>query len=110
MAETFFYLTTTGRRTGKPHKIEIWFVEYEGCYYLCSGGGMGADWVQNIKVNPRVSFHLGTSMAERPRETHEGTGRILADESDNALRQQIRDLFLTKYKWGTGLFVEICPA
>jgi len=42
MAEIFFYLTTTGRKTGKPHKIEIWFVEHKSCYFLCSGGGTGA--------------------------------------------------------------------
>ena len=30
--ETYCYLTTTGRVTGKPHTIEIWFaLEQAGC-------------------------------------------------------------------------------
>ncbi len=109
MAETFFYLTTTGRKTGKPHKIEIWFVELDGCYYLCSGGGASADWVKNIRANPEVTFHLGTNMAQRPQQRHTGAGRVLDGEEDEVLQEQVRDLFLSKYRWGTGLFVEICP-
>ena len=58
MAETFLYLTTTGRKTGKPHKIEIWFVEHEGCYYLCAEKRNNADWVQNIRQNTAVQFYL----------------------------------------------------
>ena len=31
----FCYLTTRGRRTGQPHRIEIWFVAHdEGAYLL----------------------------------------------------------------------------
>ena len=28
--EKVLYLTTVGRKTGKPRTIEIWFVTYEG--------------------------------------------------------------------------------
>ncbi len=38
----FLYLTTIGRKSGKPHQIEIWFVEYQGCCYIVNEGG-GAD-------------------------------------------------------------------
>ncbi|MCA9912330.1 MAG: nitroreductase family deazaflavin-dependent oxidoreductase [Anaerolineae bacterium] len=109
MSETFFYLTTTGRRTGKPHKIEIWFVEHDGCYFLCSGNGTGADWVKNILANPGVTYHLGTSIAHKPKQNHTGRGKILDQEANDTLRQEIRDLFLNKYSWGSGLFVQICP-
>ncbi len=109
MAETFFYLTTTGRKTGKPHKIEIWFVEHKSCYFLCSGGGTGADWVKNIQANPHVTYHTGTSMAHKPKHNHTGQARILDQEADETLHQEIRDLFLNKYRWGSGLFVQICP-
>ena len=33
------YLTTTGRRTGNPHEIEIWFGVLEETLYLISGNG-----------------------------------------------------------------------
>ena len=30
----FLYLTTTGRRSGQPREIEIWFTSRDGRYYL----------------------------------------------------------------------------
>ena len=32
----FLYLATTGWKTGRQHRIEIWFVEYSGRYYIVS--------------------------------------------------------------------------
>ena len=52
--EPFLYLTTVGRRTGRPHRIEIWFAAHEGRLYLLSGGRERADWVRNLQANPRV--------------------------------------------------------
>ena len=37
-SEDFCYLTTTGRTSGKPHEIEIWFALRDGTLYLLSGG------------------------------------------------------------------------
>ena len=34
----YCYVTTTGRRSGNPHTIEIWFALHEGRVYLLSGG------------------------------------------------------------------------
>ena len=34
----FCYLTTRGRRTGRPHTIEIWFVVIGASAYLMAGG------------------------------------------------------------------------
>ncbi|MEO3777495.1 hypothetical protein ABGB16_11740 [Micromonospora sp. B11E3] len=32
--DDFAYLTTTGRRSGRPHTIEIWYAEHQGVRYL----------------------------------------------------------------------------
>lgn len=55
----FGYLTTTGRVTGRSHRIEIWFALHEDVVYLLSGGRDAADWVRNILVTPDVVFELG---------------------------------------------------
>ena len=34
---SYFYLTTTGRRTGRQHRIEIWFGMHGSSIYLLSG-------------------------------------------------------------------------
>ena len=35
----YCYLTTTGRHSGEPHRIEIWFALADGVAYLLSGSG-----------------------------------------------------------------------
>lgn len=55
----YCYVTTTGRRSGNPHTIEIWFALHEGRVYLLSGGGEGSDWVKNVRVNPTVALRMG---------------------------------------------------
>ena len=59
----FAYLTTTGRRTGKDHTIEIWFALHDGRIYMLSGGGDRADWVQNLKKTAQVRVRIGTQSA-----------------------------------------------
>jgi deazaflavin-dependent oxidoreductase (nitroreductase family) len=59
----FAYLTTTGRKTGRDHTIEIWFALHDGRVYLLSGGGAHADWVRNIEVGADVRLRIGTRSA-----------------------------------------------
>src|SRR6058998_1030064 len=56
----FAYLTTTGRRTGQEHTIEIWFGLRDGRIYMLSGGGDRAAWVRNLRKTPRVRVRIGT--------------------------------------------------
>ncbi len=83
----FCYLTTTGRTTGNPHTIEIWFGTEGGRLYLLSGGGDRSDWVRNIRVHPGVEVRLGD-------RTYAATGRIVTDADEDALA---RRLLLEKY-------------
>lgn len=104
MSETFFYMTTKGRVTGKPHRIEIWFVEHEGCYYLCSEPYEKADWVKNIQKTPQVQFHVG----EREQEIPDSEG-IATVTRDAQTLEAVKAKFREKYNWDEGLFVGICP-
>jgi deazaflavin-dependent oxidoreductase (nitroreductase family) len=58
MSSQFLYLTTVGRRTGSPHRIEIWFASEGGPLYLISGGGNRSDWVKNLLASPHASVEL----------------------------------------------------
>jgi deazaflavin-dependent oxidoreductase (nitroreductase family) len=55
----FCYVTTTGRRSGTPHTIEIWFALRERVVYLLSGDGGGSDWVKNLREHPTVGLRIG---------------------------------------------------
>jgi deazaflavin-dependent oxidoreductase (nitroreductase family) len=58
-SEMYVHLTTVGRRTGRPHRIEIWFAGHDERLYMLSGGRERADWVRNLQANSRVTVELG---------------------------------------------------
>jgi deazaflavin-dependent oxidoreductase (nitroreductase family) len=93
-SEPYAYLTTTGRRTGRPHRIEIWFGVDAGRVYLLSGGRDRADWVRNLQVHPRVSIEIGP-------EARTGSARIL--QSGEADDDRARELLVGKYRDGSNL-------
>lgn len=100
----YLYLATIGWKSGKLHEIEIWFVEYDGRYYLCSGGRYRSHWVQNIQRRPAITFQIGAKTAP----TQAGRGRVVPDlETD--LVAAVRTHFDAKYQWSDGLLVELAP-
>ena len=56
----FCYVTTSGRTTGKPHRIEIWFATApeSDTIYLLAGGRERADWVRNLQAQPRCIVEI----------------------------------------------------
>jgi deazaflavin-dependent oxidoreductase (nitroreductase family) len=72
--ESFCYLTTTGRVTGRPHEIEIWYAlaPETRTLYMLSGGGDRSDWVKNLRRNPEVEIRIaGEHLAGKARETRD---------------------------------------
>ena len=53
-------MTTTGRKTGNPHRIEIAFHNFDGDLYI-SGMPGPRDWYANLVANPQFTFHLKQS-------------------------------------------------
>jgi deazaflavin-dependent oxidoreductase (nitroreductase family) len=101
----FLYLTTTGRRSGLPRQIEIWFVHDDGRFYILAEHGRGAAWVRNIEHTPRVTVRLGSRTAP----VTEAMARVLDRVRDSAAWQRAQDLARQKYGWGDGWPVEITP-
>ena len=55
--EEYCYLTTTGRVSGRPHEIEIWFGARGQSIYLLSGSH-SSDWVKNLRKDPAVTVRI----------------------------------------------------
>lgn len=53
-------ITTIGRRTGEPRRIEIWFHRVDGRYYITGTPG-ARSWYANLLANPDFTFHLKQS-------------------------------------------------
>ena len=67
-------LTTTGRRTGQPRRIELVFHPIDGRVYISGMPGFPRSWLANIRANPRVTFHLtGPIKADLPATAREIT-------------------------------------
>lgn len=96
----FLYLTTKGWKTGKVHKIEIWFVEQNKMYYVLSEHGKGAHWVQNILRDSRISFQVNNHIFN-------GHGRVVKAAVDKDLIDRVSELMDKKYGWRDGLIVEL---
>ena len=76
------YLTTTGRHTGRPHRIEIWFALADGIAYLLSGGGDRSDWVRNLMISPDVVLQIGD-------ERRTTRARVVTDRDEDALARKV---------------------
>jgi deazaflavin-dependent oxidoreductase (nitroreductase family) len=98
----FLYLTTIGRSSGQPREIEIWFVPYDGNYYLCAEGRYHADWVQNILHNSTVSFWVEG-------QTYQGIGHLVDPDLEPGTVAALTAQFDAKYRWSDGLLVELYP-
>lgn len=110
MSEVFLYLTTTGRKSGQPRRIEIWFVENEGAYYVVSEMRRESGWVKNIERNPMVSFSIGTRGArESVRASTLARARTVEPGSESVLATRVSALMDEKYRWSEGLIVELSP-
>jgi deazaflavin-dependent oxidoreductase (nitroreductase family) len=103
--ETFFYLTTTGRTSGLPRTIEIWFVERTRRYYVVSERREQSHWVKNIEIEPRVRFRIGARDAPVGAAAP-ATARIVLEPN---LAAEVRALMDAKYGWSDGLIVEVTP-
>ena len=51
-------LTTTGRKSGKPHVTPLQYEEIDGVLYIGAARGQQADWFRNIVANPHVSVQV----------------------------------------------------
>jgi len=99
----YLYLTTTGRRTGRPREIEIWFTQRGGRYYLVAEHRERAQWVQNLRAAPRVAVRVG-------RRSFAAHARVVDAKTERELARAVRTLSQKKYGWGNGLVVELAPA
>jgi len=50
-------ITTIGRRTGQPRRMEIWWFYVEGRFFITGPPG-ARDWYANVNGEPNVTIHV----------------------------------------------------
>ena len=84
--ELYCYLTTTGRRSGRPREIEIWFhLQGEpgagGTLYVLAESRGRANWVRNLRADPNVTVRIGDQVLA-------GRARIVEDAEEEMLARR----------------------
>lgn len=79
-------LTTTGRKSGQPRTVTIWFVVGDHLY-VQSGRDGKTDWYQNIRKTPAVTVKIGE-------QQWKGQARPVADAAES---ERVHQLFKEKY-------------
>ena len=87
-------ITTIGRKTGEERRIEIYFHQFDGVYYLTGKPGRPRDWNANIIANPEFTLHLKKGVTA-------DVGVVGEPEPDREERAQILRRALVE-SWGSG--------
>jgi deazaflavin-dependent oxidoreductase (nitroreductase family) len=71
-------ITTTGRKTGQPHRIEIVFHNVGGRLYVSGMPGFKRGYLANLAADPHFTFHLkGPVKADLA-----ATARVITDDAE----------------------------
>lgn len=67
-------ITTTGRQTGHPRRIEIMLHSIDGRLLLSGHPGFPRGWIANLSADPHLTLHVRAPSADVPAQ-----GRVVTD-------------------------------
>lgn len=95
-------ITTTGRKSGRPRRIELVFHNIDGRIFISGRPGWPRGWIANLRANPRMTFHLkGAVTADLP-----ATGRVILDREE---RQRVIPSIAAGWGYDPALMVASSP-
>ena len=71
-------ITTKGRKSGEPHRIEIVFHNVGGRIYISGMPGFKRSYIANLAADPHFTFHL----KEGVHADLAATARIITDDAE----------------------------
>jgi F420H(2)-dependent quinone reductase len=72
-------ITTTGRKSGRPRKIELVFHNIGGRIFISGRPGWPRGWIANLRADPRMTFHLKGPIAQADLPAK---GRVILDRAE----------------------------
>ena len=97
--QKFIHIATLGRKSNKPHKVELWFAVSNGKIYL-SHEGERTDWMKNLAKNPKVSveidslkFNVSAKILREGRSRDAGAKALYEKYYHTARKEVIDDWF-----------------
>ena len=96
-------ITTAGRRSGRPRRIELVFHAIDGRVYLSGRPGRPRAWVANLRADPRMTFHLKGPIAVADLPAH---GRVITDPEE---RERLLAPIAASWGYDLGVMVASSP-
>ena len=78
-------LETTGRRSGRPHRVPVGDGLRDDAFWIVAEHGRGADWVRNVEADPRVRIRIRGAWRT-------GTARVLEGDDPRARLRRLGGL------------------
>jgi deazaflavin-dependent oxidoreductase (nitroreductase family) len=95
-------ITTIGRRSGLPRRIELVYHNVDGRILISGRPGFPRSWIANLRANPRFTFHLKRSVtADLP-----ATGRVITDRAE---RERLLPQIAETWRMSLPLMVASAP-
>jgi hypothetical protein len=96
-------ITTTGRKSGRPRRIELVFHNVDGRIYVSGRPGFRRGWIANLRADERMTFHLKgpIAVADLP-----ARGRVILDREE---RERVLAPIAEGWGYGLELMVESSP-
>lgn len=92
-------ITTRGRKSGQPRRVELVFHAIDGRVFISGKPGWKRSWIANLLADPAMTFHLkGPVVADLP-----ARGRVILDPDE-------RRTILRPIAAGWGYDVEVMVA
>ena len=85
-------ITTTGRRSGEPRRIEIWMLDIDGRFFITGTPGP-RDWLANLRADPGLTVHL-------KRQAHVDLPATATPVTDEATRRQVLEHLTARWYRG----------
>lgn len=95
-------ITTTGRHSGRPRRIEVVFHNIDGHIYVSGRPGWPRDWIANLRADPRMTFHL-KRVVQADLPAH---GRVITDRAE---RERIIPTIAAGWRYDPTLMVASAP-
>ena len=96
-------ITTTGRKTGLPRRIELVFHSLGGRIFISGRPGFRRGWIANLRANPEMTFHLKGPIAQADLPAQ---GRVILEREE---RERVLEPIAAGWGYDLGLMVDSAP-
>ena len=85
-------ITTIGRRSGQPRRIEIWVMATDEGLFITGTPGR-RDWLANLRANPELVVHL-------KRDAHVDLRATAVEVTDDSARRRVIEHLVSSWYRG----------